>query len=59
MEVLICSQASPVVVVDTRFLSELKDLPDDHISFSEAMNEVILTILICELAVAGTRVLTT
>lgn len=31
---------TPVIVLDPKFLSELKDLPDDHISFCEAFQEV-------------------
>lgn len=32
---------TPVVVIDPKFLTELKDLPDNHISFSAAIHEVI------------------
>lgn len=32
-----------MVVLSTRFLSELKDLPDDVLSFSGAIDEVHLT----------------
>lgn len=33
---------SPVVVVAPRFLKELKDLPDDVVSFSDAIEEVTI-----------------